>query len=61
MKKSSKIARIQVKIDEEDKRKLQEICENIGIDMTTAIRIFCKKMIARKNLPFALGNYQKNP
>jgi DNA-damage-inducible protein J len=47
---------VQVRIDEKLKDEVSEIYENFGIDLPTAIRIFFKKTISVKGLPFDLRN-----
>ncbi|HPE95904.1 MAG TPA: type II toxin-antitoxin system RelB/DinJ family antitoxin, partial [Bacillota bacterium] len=46
---------IQVRIDNDVKHKANEIFEEIGIDMPTAIRMFLKRTISQKGLPFDIN------
>lgn len=47
-----KKASISVKISTEDKQRATELFEDLGLDLSTAIRIFIKKSIAADGLPF---------
>jgi len=47
---------IQVRVDEKLKNEVSEIYESFGIDLPTAIRIFFKKTVSVKGLPFDLRN-----
>ena len=49
---------IQVRIDKEDKDKASQIFEDIGIDISTAIRMFLKKSIKVNGLPFSVNDYE---
>ena len=49
---------IQVRIDKEDKDKSSQIFEDIGIDISTAIRMFLKKSIKVNGLPFSVNDYE---
>ena len=47
---------IQVRIDKEDKDKAAKIFEEIGIDISTAVRMFLKKSIKVNGLPFSVND-----
>ena len=47
---------IQVRIDKEDKDKAVKIFEEIGIDISTAVRMFLKKSIKVNGLPFSAND-----
>jgi len=51
---------VQVRVDEKLKEEVSEIYENFGIDLPTAIRIFFKKSVSVKGLPFDLRNVDAN-
>lgn len=51
---------VQVRVDEKLKEEVSEIYENFGIDLPTAIRIFFKKSVSVKGLPFDLRNVDTN-
>ena len=43
---------LQVRIDEELKNQAAEILDAIGIDLSTAVRMFLKKVIIERGIPF---------
>ncbi len=45
---------VQVRLDESLKREAEIVFENIGVDAPTAIRMFFKKVVATRSIPFAL-------
>ena len=45
-------ALIDFRIDEQMKKELEDICRDLGMNMTTAFTIFAKKMIREKRIPF---------
>ncbi|MBQ3922497.1 MAG: type II toxin-antitoxin system RelB/DinJ family antitoxin [Spirochaetales bacterium] len=47
---------IKIKVDNDMKKNVSKIYENLGLDLTTAIKIFIKKSIAVGGLPFELRN-----
>lgn len=44
-----------IKLDNETKKEFNEFCEEIGINMTTAINMFIKKVIREQRIPFDLS------
>jgi len=56
---------LQVRLDEDLKNEAAELFENLGIDIPTAIRIFFKRTVAEKGIPFELREpfavYNTNP
>lgn len=45
---------IQVRVDDQLKKQADLILEDIGLDMPTAIRLFLKKLVLLKSIPFEL-------
>jgi len=43
---------IQIRIDEKTKKSAKKILEEIGLDMSTAIKVFLKQVSIRKGMPF---------
>ena len=43
---------LQVRVDEELKNQAAEILDAIGIDLSTAVRMFLKKVIIERDIPF---------
>ncbi len=47
------MAIIQVRVDDELKKEATEIYENLGLDLSTAVRMFLKRSIIEGGIPFA--------
>lgn len=45
---------IQIRIDAETKKETKKILDGLGIDMSSAIKLFFRQIINAKNLPFEL-------
>ena len=43
---------INFRIDEKTKNEMEEICNELGMTVTTALNIFIKKMTREKRIPF---------
>ena len=43
---------VNVRMDEEVKRSMEETCKELGITMSTAFNIFARKMSREKRIPF---------
>lgn len=43
---------VNFRIDENTKKELEQVCDELGINVTTALNIFIKKMIREKRIPF---------
>lgn len=43
---------INFRIDEETKKQMEEICNDLGMTLTTAFNIFAKKVCREKRIPF---------
>ena len=43
---------IQIRVDDQLKKEVTDIYEQLGLDLPTAIRMFLKKSIVAKGLPF---------
>ena len=46
---------INFRIDENLKKEMEKICNELGITMTTAFNMFAKKMIREKRIPFEVS------
>ena len=42
-------------MDEELKKNMEQTCQELGMNMTTAITIFAKKLTREKRIPFYLS------
>ena len=43
---------VNFRIDEKTKKEMEQICDELGMNVTTALNIFIKKMIREKRIPF---------
>ena len=43
---------VNIRMDEELKKNMEQTCQELGMNMTTAITIFAKKMTREKRIPF---------
>ena len=43
---------VNFRMDEEDKKGMEEVCRELGMSMTTAFNVFAKKMRREKRIPF---------
>jgi DNA-damage-inducible protein J len=48
------MSNIQIRIDEKEKREVKKILEKIGLDMSSAIKLFLRQTKIRRGLPFLL-------
>lgn len=46
---------INIRMDEELKKSFEDVCQQLGLNMTTAITIFAKKMSREKRIPFEVS------
>ena len=46
---------INIRMDEELKRSFDSVCNELGMNMTTAITIFAKKMVRENRVPFEVS------
>lgn len=46
---------VNIRIDENDKRRFDEICGELGMTMSTAFNIFAKAVIRQGGIPFDLS------
>jgi len=46
---------INIRMDEELKKSFEDVCQELGLNMTTAITIFAKKMSREKRIPFEVS------
>lgn len=51
---------IQVRVDDELRQEATEIFEELGIDMSTAVRMFLKRTVKEKGLPFPMTTIDSN-
>ena len=46
---------VNFRLDEEDKKGMEEVCKGLGISMSTAFTIFAKKMRRERRIPFEVS------
>lgn len=46
---------ISIRMDEELKKSMEQTCQELGLNMTTAFTIFAKKMSREKRIPFEVS------
>ena len=46
---------VNIRMDEELKKNMEQVCQELGMNMTTAITIFAKKMTREKRIPFEVS------
>jgi len=46
------VANLQIRVDEDLRAQAQQVASALGMDLTTAVRVFLKQMVAEKALPF---------
>ena len=47
---------INFRIDKDIKKELEEICEDMGMSISTAFNIFAKKVIRERKIPFEIDS-----
>ena len=45
---------IQIRIDEKTKRKAKKVLEGIGMDMSSAVKVYLKQIVITQGIPFQL-------
>ena len=46
---------VNFRIDEEDKKGMEDVCRDLGMSMSTAFTIFAKKVRREKRIPFEVS------
>ena len=46
---------VNFRLDEEDKKGMEEVCKELGLSMTTAFTMFAKKIRREKRIPFEVS------
>lgn len=46
---------VNIRMDEELKKSMEQTCQELGLNMTTAFTIFAKKMTREKRIPFEVS------
>lgn len=53
----SQVVNVNFRMDAELKKSMEEVCSDIGINLTTAFTIFAKKVSRERRIPFELSAY----
>ncbi len=48
------MSQIQIRIDEKTKKDAKKVLDKLGVDMTSAIKIYLKQIVINKGIPFKL-------
>lgn len=48
------MSHIQIRIDEKTKKSAKKILDKLGVDMTSAIKVYLKQIVITKGIPFKL-------
>ena len=51
---------INIRIDENLKKQFDELCEELGLTMSSAINMFAKAMIRNQGIPFEISLHKPN-
>ena len=51
---------LNIRIDEEIKKGLEEFCSNVGMNISVAVNMFAKAVIREQRLPFEVTTITKN-
>ena len=46
---------VNFRMDEDDKKGMEEVCKELGMNMSTAFTIFAKKMLRERRIPFEVS------
>ncbi len=49
------MSHIQIRISDQEKQEVREILENMGLTYSSAIKLFFKKVVQEKKLPFQIA------
>ncbi|EGU62971.1 addiction module antitoxin, RelB/DinJ family [Streptococcus mitis bv. 2 str. SK95] len=53
------MSQIAVRVDDKLKKEATEVFSELGLDMTTAVKLFLKQSVLTKSIPFKLGLYER--
>lgn len=54
------MSHIQIRIDKKEKEEARRVLEELGLDMSSAIKLFLKQVVIQKGLPFDVFLNSKN-
>lgn len=53
-----RMVNVNIKMDEEVKKKMEAACEELGLSMSAAFTIFAKKVGRERRIPFEISAYE---
>jgi len=48
---------VTIRVEEETKRQFDDFCENVGLNITTAIVLYMKAVLRTRELPFTITDF----
>lgn len=48
---------LNVRVDANDKKSFEQFCNNVGMNVSTAVNMFIKAVLREQKLPFEIRNY----
>ena len=51
---------LNVRVDAKDKKNFEEFCNEVGMNISTAVNMFIKTVIREQRLPFEVRSYKPN-
>lgn len=52
---------VNFRMDEQLKRNVEEICQKMGMSLTTALTVFCRKVEQERKIPFEITAEASDP
>ena len=52
---------VNIRMDEQLKKNVEEICQKMGMSLTTALTIFCRKVEQERKIPFEVTAEASDP
>ena len=52
---------VNFRMDEQLKRNVEEICQKMGMSLTTALTVFCRKVEQERKIPFEVTAEAEDP
>ena len=53
------MSQIAVRVDDKLKKDATEVFSELGLDMTTAVKLFLRQSVLTKSIPFKIGLYER--
>ncbi|WP_294427599.1 type II toxin-antitoxin system RelB/DinJ family antitoxin [uncultured Treponema sp.] len=54
-------AMVNFRMDSDEKNSFEEVCEQLGLSITSAFKMFAKKVIREKRIPFEVSLESSDP